>query len=121
MLNDARRSVKQEDICKAYEISRYLHLAFSIRALKGEERRILQQIADMAIHTDQEMSAGEVYRFAKEQVEISYTRYHEMIRKFDAMRLLNLHYRKGKGRTRLISLRYDPERVLEYLGQEQAV
>jgi len=37
------------------------------------------------------------------------------------MRLLNLHYRKGKGRTRLISLRYDPERVLEYLGQEQAV
>lgn len=116
--NDARRSVKQEDICKAYEISRYLHLAFSIRALKGEERRILQQIADMAIHTDQEMSAGEVYRFAKEQVEISYTRYHEMIRKFDAMRLLNLHYRKGKGRTRLISLRYDPERVLEHLGQE---
>ena len=119
--NDARRSVEQEDICKAYEVSRYLHLAFSIRALKGEERRILQQIADMSIRTDQEMSAGEVYRFAKEQVEISYTRYHEMIRKFDAMRLLNLHYRKGKGRTRLISLRYDPERVLEYLGQEQAV
>jgi cell division control protein 6 len=38
-----------------------------------------------------------------------------MIRKFDAMRIVNLHYRSGRGRTRLISLRYDPARITERL------
>jgi cell division control protein 6 len=52
---------------------------------------------------------------------IGYTKYYETIKKFDAMRILNLHYRQGKGRTRLISLRYDPERVLEHLQQEQTI
>jgi cell division control protein 6 len=33
----------------------------------------------------------------------------------DAMRLVNLQYRDGKGRTRVITLRYEPEKVLEYM------
>ena len=114
----ARRSIEREDICKAYEVSRYLHLAYSIRALKAEEKKVLGRIAEMSIR-DQEMNAGDVYRFVKEKVGVSYTKYYEMGRKFDAMRLLNLHYRQGRGRTRLISLRYDPKRVLEQLGLEQ--
>jgi len=118
---EARRSVEREDVCKAYEISRYLHLAFSLRTLKAEEKQLLRQIAEMSAHTDREMNAGEVYRFAKKQVSVSYTKYYEMIKKFDAMRILNLHYRQGRGRTRLISLRYDPERVLEHLQQEQTI
>ncbi|CVK33506.1 Cell division control protein 6 [Methanoculleus bourgensis] len=118
---EARRSVEREDICKAYEISRYLHLAFSLRTLKAEEKQLLWQIAEMSAHADREMNAGEVYRFAKKQVSVSYTKYYEIIKKFDAMRILNLHYRQGRGRTRLISLRYDPERVLEHLQQEQTI
>lgn len=118
---EARRSVEREDICKAYEISRYLHLAFSLRTLKAEEKQLLRQIAEMSAHADREMNAGEVYRFAKKQVNVSYTKYYEIIKKFDAMRILNLHYRQGRGRTRLISLRYDPERVLEHLQQEQTI
>ncbi len=112
---EARRSVEREDICKAYEISRYLHLAFSLRALKTEEKQLLRQIAEISAQADQEMNAGEIYRLTKEQTNISYTKYYEMIRKFDAMRILNLNYRQGKGRTQLISLRYDPERVLDHL------
>ena len=118
---EARRSVEREDVCKAYEISRYLHLAFSLRTLKAEEKQLLWQIAEMSAHADREMNAGEVYRFAKKQVSVSYTKYYEIIKKFDAMRILNLHYRQGRGRTRLISLRYDPERVLEHLQQEQTI
>jgi cell division control protein 6 len=34
----------------------------------------------------------------------------------DAMRLINLEYRDGKGRTRIITLRYDPAKILEYLA-----
>jgi len=115
----ARRSIEREDICKAYEVSRYLHLAYSLRALRAEEREVLGRIAEMAVRDDQEMNAGEVYHFVREQAGISYTRYYKMVQKFDAMRLLNLHYRQGRGRARLISLRYDPDRVLEHLRQEQ--
>ena len=119
---EARRSVEQEDVCKAYEVSRYLHLAFSLRALKAEEREVLARIADMSARDDKEMNAGDVYRFIKEEMGgVSYTKFYEIIQKFDSMRLLNLHYRQGRGRTRLISLRYDPGRVLEHLGQEQTI
>ncbi|WP_214020428.1 ORC1-type DNA replication protein [Methanoculleus sp.] len=118
---EARRSVEREDVCKAYEVSRYLHLAFSLRALKAEEREVLAGIAEMSARDDREMNAGDVYRFVKEQVGVSYTKFYEMIQKFDSMRLLNLHYRQGRGRTRLISLRYDPGRVLEHLRQEQTL
>ncbi|ABN56602.1 MULTISPECIES: ORC1-type DNA replication protein [Methanoculleus] len=119
---EARRSVEREDVCRAYEVSRYLHLAFSLRALKAEEREVLARIADMSARDDKEMNAGDVYRFVKEQVGgVSYTKFYEIVQKFDSMRLLNLHYRQGRGRTRLISLRYDPGRVLEHLGQEQTI
>jgi cell division control protein 6 len=119
---EARRSVEREDVCKAYEVSRYLHLAFSLRALKAEEREVLARIADMSASDDKEMNAGDVYRFIKEEMGgVSYTKFYEIIQKFDSMRLLNLHYRQGRGRTRLISLRYDPGRVLEHLGQEQTI
>jgi cell division control protein 6 len=48
-------------------------------------------------------------------VGVGYTRFYEIIKKMDAMRLVNLQYRDGKGRTRVITLRYEPEKVLEYL------
>lgn len=119
---EARRSVERDDVCKAYEVSRYLHLAFSLRTLKAEEREVLGRIADMSVCDDKEMNAGDVYRFIKEHGGgVSYTKFYEIIQKFDSMRLLNLHYRQGRGRTRLISLRYDPVRVLEHLGREQSI
>jgi cell division control protein 6 len=111
---DARRTVDREDVCKAYEVSKYLHLSYSLRTLKSEEKQLLGAIAEIS-QEGKEMTAGEVFQHAKETMQIGYTKFYEIIRKFDAMRLLNLHYRQGRGRTRLISLRYDPNRVLEHL------
>jgi cell division control protein 6 len=111
----ARRQVDLDDICRAYEISKYLHLTFTIRTLKEEEKQLLHHIALMTGKEEEEMAAGTVYKSAKESMTIGYTRFYEMIKKFDTMRLINLHYRQGRGRTRLITLRYDPERVIELL------
>lgn len=111
----ARRSIEREDICSAYEISRYLHLAYTLRTLKDDEKRVLGVIAEMS-RGEEEMTAGKVYESAKQVMDIGYTRFYEMIQKFDVMRLLNLHYRHGRGRSRIISLRYDPARVLEHLS-----
>ncbi len=111
---EARRAIERDDICRAYEVSKYLHLSYSLRTLKGEEKQLLGKIAEMS-REEKEMTAGEVFRYVKETMPLGYTKFYEIVKKFDAMRLLNLHYRQGRGRTRLISLRYDPDRVLDYL------
>lgn len=111
----ARRAITRDDVCGAYEVSKYLHLSFTARTLKDEEKKILKALAQASM-TEQEMNAGEVYKTVKESVSIGYTRFYEVVKKLDALRLVNLHYREGRGRTRLISLRYDPAKVLEYLS-----
>jgi cell division control protein 6 len=111
----ARRSIGREDICGAYEVSKYLHLSYTIKTLKDEERLILKSFARRAAQ-EHEMNAGEVYKSIKESLSIGYTRFYEIIKKMDALRLVNLEYRDGKGRTRIITLRYDPAKILEYLA-----
>jgi len=112
--HEARRKIEREDICKAYEISRYLHLDFTIRTLREEEKKLLARLATLSSQ-EKEMTAGEVYKAIKEELTLGYTKFYEIVEKFDAMRIVNLHYRNGRGRTRLISLRYDPDRILERL------
>jgi cell division control protein 6 len=113
--HDARRTIERDDVCRAYEISKYLHLTHTVRTLKPDEKRLLRHIAEISRNGEEGMAAGEVYRSAKETLEIGYTRYYEILKKFDAMRLVNLQYRQGRGRTRLITLRYDPDRVIEHI------
>jgi cell division control protein 6 len=111
----ARRSIDREDICGAYAVSKYLHLEYTVRTLKDEERKILSCLA-RASAAGAGMNAGEVYKTIKEEVPVGYTRFYEIVKKMDAMRLVNLQYREGKGRTRVITLRYEPEKVLGYLS-----
>lgn len=111
----ASRVIETEDICGAYKVSRYLHLAYSVKSLKAEEKALLLTLATHAGEGG-EMNAGEVYKAVKEESGVGYTRFYEIVKKFDAMRLVNLEYRDGKGRTRVISLRYDPARIIEYLS-----
>ncbi|MDP3564982.1 MAG: cell division control protein 6, partial [Methanoregula sp.] len=65
---------------------------------------------------ESEMNAGDVYKSIKESLSIGYTRFYEIVKKMDALRLINLQYREGKGRTRIITLRYEPAKVLERLS-----
>ena len=112
----ASRSIDNEDICRAYDVSKYLHLSYSVKSLKDEEKRVLRTLADQSME-DAEMNAGEVYKAVKTTLPIGYTRFYEIVKKFDAMRLINLQYRDGKGRTRVISLRYEPAKIIEYIGE----
>jgi len=113
----ANRSIARDDICRAYDISRYLHLSYSVKSLKDEEKKVLRTLAGKS-REEAEMNAGEVYKAVKAAMPIGYTRFYEIVKKFDAMRLINLQYRDGKGRTRIISLRYDPAKIIEYIGED---
>jgi cell division control protein 6 len=112
---EARKKIEEDDICRAYQISKYLHLSFTLRTLKKEEKDLLKTIARISTEGT-EMNAGEVYACAKEGTKLGYTRFYEIVKKLDAMRLINLDYREGRGRTRVITLRYEPQRVLELLA-----
>lgn len=115
----ARKTIERDDICSAYEAARYLHLMATLRTFKNEERVLMRALAELS-KTEKEMNAGEVFTSVKGTLKIGYTRFYEIIKKFDEMRIINLQYRDGKGRTRLISLRYDPEKILEHLGTLQS-
>jgi cell division control protein 6 len=111
----ASRTIEREDICRAYDVSKYLHLSSSVKSLKEEEKTVLRSLAGQSMQ-DAEMNAGEVYKAVKETLPIGYTRFYEIVKKLDALRLINLQYRDGRGRTRVISLRYEPSRIIENLG-----
>lgn len=112
---DARRSVCRDDICRAYEVSERFHLVSLIRSLRDDEKAVLRVIASMS-EGESEMSAGEVHVRVKEEMGIGYTRYYEIVQKLDTIRLINLDYRAGRGRTREIGLRFAPEMVLAELA-----
>jgi cell division control protein 6 len=109
-----RRQIDREDINKAYEVSRFMHLAHTVKTLKEDERQILRTLAEISPEIS-EMTMGETYKSIQEKSGIKYTRFYEIIQKMDAVRIIDLHYRDGRGRTRLVTFRYDPKTVLQYL------
>jgi cell division control protein 6 len=112
----ASRAITSDDVCKAYDVSKYLHLSSSVRSLKNEEKMVLRDIARQSLAKG-DMNAGEIYKAVKAGMPIGYTRFYEIVKKLDAMRLVDLQYREGKGRTRVISLRYDPAKIIEDIGE----
>ena len=111
---DARKEIEKDDICRAYTISKYIHLSQTVKTLSAEEKNLLKVLAQISLD-EKEMSAGSVFEEFKKETKTGYTRYYEMVKKFDSMRLINLNYREGRGRTRVITLRYDPDRIIAIL------
>ncbi len=108
----ASRTVSVEDIDQAYEESKYVHLSRSLRGLSDSERALVEVIAE---HDGQQ--AGTVYEAFHDRTELGYTRYSEIINKLDQLGLIDTEYAEveGRGRSRSLSLAYDPEAVLDRL------
>ena len=111
---DAMREIGEEHIHEAYKISRFLHLKYSIHALRREEKDLLRLLVNLS-RKDEQLTSGQVYTIVKKKLKLGYTIYYEALRKLDTLRLINLEFRDGRGRTRLINLRYDPDKILFYL------
>jgi len=112
--NDAKLEIGQEHIHEAYKVSRFLHLKYSLHSLRREEKDVLRLLVELS-RDDEQLTSGEVYTVVKKKLKLGYTIYYEALRKLDGLRLINLQYRDGRGRTRLINLRYDPDKILLYL------
>lgn len=110
----AEREIGREHIRAAYKISKYVHLQFSLKSLNKDEKELIRLIAK-ASDSDKQLTTGEIFESVKTELNLGYTSFYEIIQKLDSLRLLNLQYKEGRGRTRLINLRYDPDKILLYL------
>jgi cell division control protein 6 len=106
----ASRSISAEDIEKAYEGSRYIHLNYIIKNLKKEEKVLLKCIVDSG---KEEMMSGELYDCFREKTDLGYTSFYEMVNRLEGLRIISLNTTgKGtRGQSRLVSLRYDSREV----------
>lgn len=109
----ARTSVTDEDVTDAFSVSRDLRLAELIRVLSDDEANVLFQLAEMTNDTD--IVTTKSVHTALGKKATGYTRYVQILEKLDHLRLVTLSYQNtGSGRIRIISLRYDPKRVLSF-------
>ena len=108
----ASRVVEREDVEKAYETSKYVNLSRSLSALSENERALLRVVAER----DGEQ-AGDVYDAFAEETDLGYTRYSEIVNKLDQLGLIEAEYAEieGRGRSRSLSLAYEPDAVLDRL------
>ena len=110
----ASRTVSVEDVEEAYEKSKFVHLSHSLHALSDNEEALVRVIAE---HDGEQ--AGDVYDAFHDQTGLGYTRYSEIINKLDQLGVIDATYTNvdGRGRSRTLSLRYDPEAVLSRLEE----
>jgi cell division control protein 6 len=108
----ASTTVTVEDVEEAYEKSKFVHLSRSLENLSDNERTLVRVIVE---HDGEQ--AGDVYEAFSDETDLGYTRYSEIINKLDNLGLVETEYTdvEGRGRSRSLTLAYDPDAVLERL------
>ncbi|MFB6211114.1 MAG: ORC1-type DNA replication protein [Halobacteriales archaeon] len=108
----ASRTISTDDVEEAYDTSKYVHLSRSLRTLTDSERALVEVIAD---HNGDR--AGDVYEAFHDRTDLGYTRYSEIVNKLDQLDIIDANYTtvEGRGRSRELSLTYDPQAVKERL------
>jgi len=108
----ASKTIAEEDVESAYDKSKHVHLSRSLRGLSESERALVRVLAE----NDGER-AGTVYEAFRDETDLGYTRYSEIINKLDQLGVIEAEYAdvEGRGRSRELSLAYDAEAVLDRL------
>ncbi len=108
----ASRTVERQDVEAAYDTSKYVHLSRRLQGLSDSETALVEVVAD---HDGQR--AGDIYDAFNDHTGLGYTRYSEIINKLDQLGIIDAAYVdvEGRGRSRELTLNYDPEAVLDRL------
>jgi orc1/cdc6 family replication initiation protein len=105
-------TVEHDDVETAYETSKHVHLSRRLQGLSDSERALVAVVAD---HDGEQ--AGAVYEAFHDQTSLGYTRYSEIVNKLSQLDILEASYADvdGRGRTRELSLNYEPAAVTDRL------
>ncbi len=104
----AGRTVVLEDVDAAYGKSRLVHLSYTMRALKDDEKLLLGMIADSS-----QINSGELYKKFHLETNLGYTHFYELLKKLCAVSLIDADFtgKGSRGRSRLVRLRYQADEV----------
>jgi cell division control protein 6 len=114
----ASRTISREDVDRAYERSRLVHLASALKPLRDDELLLLGLAAEM-----ETSKAGDLYEKFKDATGSGYTRFHEILNKLDAARLIDTDFSGPghRGRSRVVRIRYDPKEVLDRVKPKENI
>ena len=105
----ASKSISPEDVAASLDRSRLVHLTYALKTLKDDEKEVLRMAT-----LQESWRAGELFRLFHEKTGAGYTRFHEILNKLDAIRLINADFtgQGERGRSRIIRVRYESEEIL---------
>ncbi|MDD4127845.1 MAG: cell division control protein 6, partial [Methanomicrobium sp.] len=109
--NDARTSVTEEDVVRAFSVSKDVHVNETVKTLKNGERQLFELIGQMAKESLEKgdaagITSGQVQRRAKDELNIGYTYFFEYIKKLEELRLVDLVKKDGvHGRMSYVEMR----------------
>jgi cell division control protein 6 len=109
----ASKTISAEDVDSSYERSRLVRLTYALKSLKEDETMVLRLAAQ-----NDASRAGDLYRRFHAKTGSGYTRFHEILNKLDAIRLIDTNFSGSgsRGRSRIIKMRYDPAEILSRTG-----
>jgi cell division control protein 6 len=109
----ASKAISVQDVKSSFERSRLVHLTYALKSLKEDEQKVLRLAAEQ-----ESCRAGDLFSRFHEQTGAGYTRFHEILNKLDAIRLINTDFSGAgeRGRSRIVRLRYDPAEILSRMG-----
>jgi cell division control protein 6 len=110
MLAEGRgsRKVEFDDVERAHAGESLTFLAKIISSLNSEERAVLRIIYS----AQNEISTGDLFEIMHREVRMSYRKFYNVLEKLERLRLVDIAFGpKGKGRTRYIYQKYDPQVV----------
>ncbi|MDD3622596.1 MAG: ORC1-type DNA replication protein [Methanofollis sp.] len=96
-----RRSVTVEDVLAGSAASAHLHLAMTVQALQDSERLVLEAVVAEGLMGARVIS-GRVYRRVCEEGPMSYTVFHEQLKRLEALQLVEVFVWPGRGREILV-------------------
>lgn len=110
------RTISSEDVEKAYEASKLLHLCRGISLLSDTEKQLLELIAKR-----EEIQAGELYKSFHELTQLGYTRFYGIVNKLQVLNYIDADFTgKGqRGRTRIIKTKYEVDDILNCLKKTE--
>jgi cell division control protein 6 len=104
----ASRIIEIEDVESAYEKSRLVHLSYTMCSLKDDEKLLLGLIAESP-----QSNSGELYEKFHSKTSLGYTRFYEMLKKLNSIKLIDTDFtgKGARGRSRVVALRYPIDEV----------
>lgn len=114
----ASRTISKEDVDRAYGRSSLVHLQSALKPLREDELLLLRLAAEM-----ETSKAGDLYKKFQASTGSGYTRFHEILNKLDAARLIDTDFSGPghRGRSRIVRIRYDPKEILDKAKPEENI